>query len=99
MGNGASKNNFLMDVFLSFEKNEDILNKSFNESFGNYLKKVDSVLSVQENKFIEFNFPHLSAYQLTYEPKTKFHRDLMTNKITELNDEDIVKMFKILNSS
>ena len=40
----------------------------------------------------------LSAYQLTYEPKTKFHRDLMTNKITELNDEDIVKMFKILNS-
>ena len=50
------------------------------------------------NKFIEFNFPHLSAYQLTYEPKTKFHRDLMTNKITELNDEDIVKMFKILNS-
>ena len=54
MGNGASKNNFLMDVFLSFEKNEDILNKSFNESFGNYLKKVDSVLSVQENKFIEF---------------------------------------------
>ncbi len=54
MGNGASKNNFLMDVFLSFEKNEDILNKSFNESFGNYLKKVDSVLSVQEKKFIEF---------------------------------------------
>jgi hypothetical protein len=54
MGNGASKNNFLMDVFLSFEKNEDILNKSFNEPFGNYLKKVDSVLSVQEKKFIEF---------------------------------------------
>ena len=54
MGNGASKNNFLMDVFLSFEKNEDILNKSFNEPFGNYLKKVDSVLTVQEKKFIEF---------------------------------------------
>ena len=53
-GNGASKNNFLMDVFLSFEKNEDLLNKSFNESFGNYLKKADSVLSVQEKKFIEF---------------------------------------------
>lgn len=43
-----------MDVFLSFEKNEDILNKSFNESFSNYLKKVDSVLSFQEKKFIEF---------------------------------------------
>ena len=50
------------------------------------------------NKFIEFNFSHLSAYQLTYEPKTKFHRDLITNKITELDDKDIVKMFKILNS-
>ena len=54
MGNGASKNNFLMDVFLNFEKNEEILNKSFNESFGNYLNAVDSVLSVQEKKFIEF---------------------------------------------
>ena len=43
-----------MDVFLNFEKNEEILNKSFNESFGNYLNAVDSVLSVQEKKFIEF---------------------------------------------
>ena len=54
MGNGASKNNFLMDVFLDFEKNEDILNKSFNKSFGNYLNSVDSVLSAQKKKFIEF---------------------------------------------
>ena len=54
MGNGASKNNFLMDVFLNFEKNEDMLNTSFNESFENYIKELDSVLSVQENKFIEF---------------------------------------------
>tara|TARA_B100001758_G_scaffold134762_1_gene115978 strand:+ start:1729 stop:3042 length:1314 start_codon:yes stop_codon:yes gene_type:complete len=54
MGNGASKNNFLMDVFLNFEKNEEMLNTSFNESFENYIKELDSVLSVQENKFIEF---------------------------------------------
>ena len=54
MGNGASKNNFLMDVFLNFEKNEDILNKSFNESFEEYLKEVDSFLVVQRKKFIEF---------------------------------------------
>ena len=54
MGNGASKNNFLMDVFLNFEQNEDVLNKSFNKSFGNYKNEVDSVLSVQEKKFIEF---------------------------------------------
>ena len=33
MGNGASKNNFLMDSFLNFEKNEEILNKSFNAIF------------------------------------------------------------------
>jgi len=54
MGNGASKNNFLMDVFLNFEKNEEILNKSFNESFEEYLKEVDSILLFQEKKFIEF---------------------------------------------
>ena len=54
MGTGASKNNFLMDVFLNFEKNEDILNKSFNESFEEYLKEVDSFLVVQRKKFIEF---------------------------------------------
>ncbi len=54
MGKGASKNNFLMDVFLNFEKNEDILNKSFNESFEEYLKEVDSFLVIQQKKFIEF---------------------------------------------
>ena len=54
MGNGASKNNFLMDVFLNFEKNEDILNKSFNEPFEEYLNEVDSFLLIQQKKFIEF---------------------------------------------
>ena len=54
MGNGASKNNFLMDIFLDFEKNEEILNKSFNESFEEYLKEVDSFLVVQQKKFIQF---------------------------------------------
>ena len=54
MGNGASKNNFLMDIFLNFERNEEILNKSFNESFEEYLKEVDSFLVVQQKKFIQF---------------------------------------------
>ena len=48
-------------------------------------------------KFIEFSIPHLSAYQLTFEPKTKFFKDLLTNKIKELDENIIVKMFNKLN--
>lgn len=49
-------------------------------------------------KFIEFSLPHLSAYQLTFEPKTKFYRDLMINKIREADENVTVRMFSVLNS-
>ena len=50
------------------------------------------------NKFIEFSFPHLSAYQLTFETKTKFYRDLMINKIKEIDENIAVEMFQVLNN-
>lgn len=49
-------------------------------------------------RFIEFSFPHLSAYQLTFEPKTKFYRDLMINKIKEIDENITVEMFLTLNT-
>ena len=49
-------------------------------------------------KFIDFSLPHLSAYQLTFEPKTKFYRDLMINKIREADENVTVRMFSALNS-
>ncbi len=49
-------------------------------------------------KFIEFSLPHLSAYQLTFEPKTKFYKDLMVNKIKEIDENITVNMFSTLNS-
>ena len=49
-------------------------------------------------RFIDYSFPHLSAYQLTFEPKTKFYRDLMVNKIKEIDENITVEMFLLLNS-
>ncbi len=49
-------------------------------------------------RFIDFSFPHLSAYQLTFEPKTKFYKDLMINKIKEIDENISVEMYLILNS-
>ena len=49
-------------------------------------------------RFIDYSFPHLSAYQLTFEPKTKFYRDLMVNKIKEIDENITVEMFLSLNS-
>ena len=49
-------------------------------------------------RFIDFSFPHLSAYQLTFEHKTKFYKDLMLNKIKEVDENIAVEMYLMLNS-
>jgi len=45
--------------------------------------------------FLEYSFPHLSAYLLTFEPKTKFFRDLNLNKIIEPKENEIIEMFNM----
>ena len=45
------------------------------------------------NKFVQFNIPHISTYCLTFEPKTKYFKDLEKNKISEPKETLIIKMF------
>ena len=45
------------------------------------------------DKFIEFNIPHISTYCLTFEPKTKYYKELKEKKISEPKESLIVKMF------
>ena len=75
----------------------DLNNKS-NLSISSKFKVKLFSLILKSLKFIEFSLPHLSAYQLTFEPKTKFYRDLMINKIREADENVTVRMFSVLNS-
>jgi len=45
------------------------------------------------DKFLSYSLPHLSAYCLTFEPKTKYFRDLKLNKIISPPENLLVKMF------
>ena len=45
--------------------------------------------------FLDYSFPHLSTYLLTFEPKTKFFRDLKLKKMQELKDSKIINMFNL----
>ena len=45
--------------------------------------------------FLNFSFPHLSAYLLTFEPKTKFYKDLNQKRIFEPEENEIIDMFNL----
>jgi len=94
---GRNHNSIELINSLTLLKNKDFNNINLDLIYGVPGQSIET-WEDSINKFIEFCFPHLSAYQLTYEPKTKFHRDLLANKITELGDETIVKMFGVMNS-
>ena len=48
------------------------------------------------NKVHEFNVPHLSAYGLTVEPKTKLAHQIELGQLPQLNDEKMIRQFKTL---
>ena len=81
---------------LELIKGSNIKNINLDLIYGAPQQKMSSWEESLE-KFLEFSIPHLSAYQLTFEPKTKFYKDLITNKIKELDENIIVKMFSVLN--
>ena len=45
--------------------------------------------------FLGYSFPHLSTYLLTFEPKTKFFRDLTLKKIIEPKENEVIEMFNM----
>ncbi|MEC9451382.1 MAG: radical SAM family heme chaperone HemW [Chloroflexota bacterium] len=45
--------------------------------------------------FLNFSFPHLSTYLLTFEPKTKFYRNLNQRRIFEPKENEIINMFNL----
>lgn len=45
------------------------------------------------NRACDLNVPHISAYHLMYEEKTKMHSLLQTGKIAPVNDETSIGMF------
>jgi len=48
------------------------------------------------NQFFNYSLPHLSAYALTVEPKTPLHVLIEKNKISGIDEQNMVEHFKIL---
>jgi len=48
------------------------------------------------NEFFKLEIPHLSAYHLTYEPKSVFGNLLKRGKLKEITEEESLEQFKLL---
>jgi oxygen-independent coproporphyrinogen-3 oxidase len=87
---------------LNLLKSSDINNINLDLIFGVPGQSLDQ-WKHSLDKFIEFEIPHISTYCLTFEPKTRFYKDLIEEKILEPEENLIVKMFnctsKILNNN
>lgn len=53
-GNGSSKNNYLMDVFLNHEKEESFLNLNLKQNPIKFREIIDSLLTFKINRFNDF---------------------------------------------
>jgi len=53
-GKGSSKNNYLIDIFLKHEQEENFIKSKFNSNNSKFLKTVDSLLKIKNNNFIKF---------------------------------------------
>lgn len=53
-GKGSSKNNFLIDIFLSHENEENYLNSKFRENPYNFKNIIDSLLNIKQLQFEDF---------------------------------------------
>ena len=96
-GEGSSKNNFLMDVFLKNELDEDKINSNLDLDIKNFKKLVDSLYNEQQNSFsnfIETNKLSISSKEIIktailYPYISKFHSYIIRNN-TEENDQIIL---------
>ena len=64
-GRGAAKNNFMMDLLLSFEKENSFLSSKYSSDSETFTKLIDSLLIEKKNKVDSYGlyhstFPHSS---------------------------------------
>jgi oxygen-independent coproporphyrinogen-3 oxidase len=59
-------------------------------------KSTDNIWADNLQKVDMFNVPHLSAYGLTVEPKTKLAHQIELGQLPQLNDEKMIRQFKML---
>jgi len=100
---------FNKNVLSKLGRNHDVetLKKSLDLLSGSYINNInlDLIFGVPSQTlaqweesikmFLNYSFPHLSTYLLTFEPKTKFFRDLNLKKIIEPKENIIIEMFNL----
>tara|TARA_X000000368_G_scaffold229974_1_gene181603 strand:- start:120 stop:1508 length:1389 start_codon:yes stop_codon:yes gene_type:complete len=98
-GVGASKNNYLIDIFLNHEKEEDFLNTSLKENPMIFKKNIDSLLNFKINRFNDFkktnSLNNISELILEYAISLPLYSKIetylsiykQTNRLSEINNE------------
>lgn len=76
-------------------KNAGFININIDLMYGLPTTNNDNLIKNIE-KFIDFDIPHLSAYCLTIEPKTKLYSLIKKNKISIINDHKQVQQYNII---
>ena len=98
-GVGASKNNYLIDIFLNHEKEEDFLNTSLKENPMIFKKNIDSLLDFKIKRFNDFKktngLNNISELILEYAISLPLYSKIetylsiykQTNRLSEINNE------------
>jgi len=89
-GAGSGKNNFLMDVFLRSEQDEDLINSNLNLKFDQFKILVDSLYTNQLNSFNKYLFENKISIMsqniiysaILYPYLSKFHSFIIRNNIS-----------------
>ena len=103
-GSGSGKNNFLMDVFLRSEQDEDFINSNLNLKFDEFKRLVDSLYTDQFNSFNTYLFENeisilsqdIISSAILYPYLSKIHSFIIRNNISP---EEQFILFKPYNSN
>ncbi len=103
-GSGSGKNNFLMDVFLRSEQDEDFINSNLNLKFDEFKRLVDSLYTDQFNSFNKYLLENeisilsqdIISSAILYPYLSKIHSFIIRNNISP---EEQFILFKPYNSN
>ncbi len=101
-GRGSSKNNFLMDVFLRNERDEDIINSNLDSSITIFKKLIDSLYDNQIKFYKKFRINNnvsettndIIESAILYPYLSKYHSFFIRNNIDENNQNYCLSDYK-----
>lgn len=72
-------------------------NYSFDFIYGYEGQEIEDLQS-DLTQAMSYECPHISCYQLTFEPNTPFYKKLQNNEINQISEDQEIDMYKFINS-